>query len=55
MGATIFGIANIDDIPWKRQTSDEVVKMVDKFDLEASMKALGLQQSWKENKRGINH
>jgi hypothetical protein len=55
MGATILGIANIDDIPWKRQTSDEVVKMVDKFNLESSMKTLGLQQSWKENKRGIKH
>ena len=55
MGATILGIANFDEIPWKRQTSDEVVEMVNKFNLEASMKNFGLQQSWKDNKRGIKH
>ncbi len=55
MAATIFGIANLDEIPWKRQTSVEVVKMVDKFNLEESMKTFGLQQSWQENKRGIKH
>jgi len=55
MAATIFGIANLDEIPWKRQTSVEVVKMVDKFNLEESMKTFGLQKSWQENKRGIKH
>ncbi|NQZ89388.1 MAG: M28 family peptidase [Colwellia sp.] len=55
MAATIFGIANLDEIPWQRQTSVEVVKMVDKFNLEESMKTFGLQQSWQENKRGIKH
>jgi carboxypeptidase Q len=55
MGATIFGIANLDKIPWQRQTSEEVVKMVDQFNLEESMKTFGLQQSWQENKRGIFH
>ena len=55
MGATILGIANLDEIPWQRQTTEQVVKMVDKFNLEKSMKTFGLQQSWKDNKRGIKH
>jgi carboxypeptidase Q len=55
MGAMILGIANIDNIPWQRQTSEQVVKMVDTFNLEESMKTFGLQQSWKDNKRGIKH
>jgi hypothetical protein len=55
MGATILGIANLDEITWQRQTSEQVVKMVDKFNLEKSMKTFGLQQSWKDNNRGIKH
>ena len=55
MGATILGIANLDEITWQRQTSEQVVKMVDQFNLEESMKTFGLQQSWKDNKRGIKH
>ena len=55
MGATILGIANLDEITWQRQTSEQVVKMVDLFNLEESMKTFGLQQSWKDNKRGIKH
>jgi hypothetical protein len=55
MGATILGIANLDQIPWKRQTSEQVVKMVEKYNLEQAMKTFGLQQSWQENKRGIQH
>jgi hypothetical protein len=55
MAATIYGIANLDEISWKRQTSEQVVKMVDQFNLEESMKTFGLQQSWQENKRGIKH
>jgi hypothetical protein len=55
MGATILGLANLDEITWQRQTSEQVVKMVDKFNLEKSMKTFGLQQSWKDNDRGIKH
>ena len=55
MAATILGIANLDEIPWKRQTSDQVVKIVDQFNLEESMRNFGLQQSWQANKRGIKH
>jgi hypothetical protein len=55
MAATILGIANLDEISWERQTSEQVVKMVKQFNLEESMKTFGLQQSWQENKRGINH
>ena len=55
MAATILGIANLDEIPWKRQTSEQVVKIVDQFNLEESMRNFGLQQSWQANKRGIKH
>lgn len=55
MGATILGIANLDQIPWQRQTAEQVVKMVEKYNLEQAMKTFGLQQSWQENKRGIQH
>jgi carboxypeptidase Q len=55
MGATILGISNLDQIPWQRQTSEQVVKMVEKYNLEQAMKTFGLQQSWQENKRGIQH
>ncbi|TWX57803.1 M28 family peptidase [Colwellia hornerae] len=55
MGATILGIANLDEIPWQRQTAEQVVKMVEQYKLEQAMKTFGLQQSWQENKRGIQH
>jgi len=55
MGATILNIANLDEIPWQRQTSAQVVKMVKTFNIEESMKTFGLQQSWQDNKRGIQH
>jgi hypothetical protein len=29
--------------------------MVEKYNLEQAMKTFGLQQSWQENKRGIQH
>jgi len=55
MGATILSIANLDEIPWQRQTSAQVVEMVKTFNIEESMKTFGLQQSWQDNKRGIQH
>jgi carboxypeptidase Q len=55
MGATILGIANLDEIPWQRQTAEQVVEMVEKFNIEQAMKTFGLQQSWQDNKRGIQH
>lgn len=55
MAATILGIANLDTIPWQRQTAEQVVNMVDKYDIEASMKTFGLYKSWAENTRGIKH
>jgi hypothetical protein len=55
IGATILGIANLKEIPWKRQTSAQVVKMVEQFNIEASMKTFGLHQSWQDNERGIKH
>jgi hypothetical protein len=55
MAATILGIANLDEIPWQRQSSAQVVKMDEQFNIEASMKTFGLQKSWQDNKRGIHH
>jgi len=55
MAATILGIANLETIPWQRQTAEQVVNMVDKYDIEASMKTFGLHKSWTENTRGIKH
>jgi hypothetical protein len=55
MGATILGIANLDEIPWQRQTAVQVVEMVEKFNIEQAMKTFGLQQGWQDNKRGIQH
>ena len=55
IGATILGIANLKELPWQRQTSSQVVKMVEQFNIEASMKTFGLLQSWKDNERGIKH
>jgi hypothetical protein len=55
IASTILGIANLDDIPWQRQTAEQVVKMVDKYDIEASMKTFGLYKSWTNNTRGVEH
>jgi len=55
MAATVLGIANLDSIPWRRQTAEQVVNMVNKYDIEASMKTFGLHKSWTENTRGIKH
>jgi hypothetical protein len=55
IAATVLGIANLDDIPWQRQTAEQVVNMVDKYDIEASMKTFGLYKSWTDNTRGVKH
>jgi len=55
IATTILGIANLNEIPWKRQSSKQVVNMVDKYDIESSMKTFGLHKSWTENTRGIKH
>ncbi len=55
IAATVLGIANLKDIPWHRQTAEQVVNMVDKYDIEASMKTFGLYKSWIDNSRGVKH
>ncbi|NQZ21979.1 MAG: M28 family peptidase [Colwellia sp.] len=55
IAATILGIANLDEIPWQRQTAKQVVNMVDEYDIEASMKTFGLHKSWTDNSRGVKH
>lgn len=55
MAAMTLGFANLEQIPWQRQSAAEVVEMVEKFDLESAMKTFGLYQSWKNNQRGIKH
>ena len=55
IAATILGIANLDDIPWQRQTAEQVVEMVDKYDIESSMKTFGLHKGWTDNTRGVKH
>jgi hypothetical protein len=55
IAATVLGIANLDEIPWQRQTAKQVVKMVEKYNIEASMKTFGLQKGWQSNSRGIKH
>ncbi|WP_448565432.1 M28 family peptidase [Thalassotalea ganghwensis] len=53
MAALILGLANMDDIPWQRQTAEQVEALVNTHNLEASMKTFGLFQSWKNKTRGI--
>ena len=53
MAALMLGIANMKEIPWKRQTAAQVENLVKTHDLEASMKTFGLYQSWKNRTRGI--
>ncbi len=51
----VVGLANMDLIPWKRQSNIELLEMVDKFDIESSMKTFGLYNSWEANERGMKH
>jgi len=55
IGALTLGYANIDEVTWQRQSSAQVVQMVNKFDIETSMKTFGLYKSWHDNSRGIHH
>ncbi len=55
MAATMLGFANLESITWQRHTSEQVVEMVNKHNMELSMKTFGLWQSWQANQRGIRH
>jgi hypothetical protein len=55
IAALTLGYANIEEVTWQRQSSAEVVKMVEEFGIEASMKTFGLYESWRNNSRGIKH
>ncbi len=46
MAAMTLGFANLENIPWQQQSTEQVEAMVKQFDIEASMKTFGLYQSW---------
>lgn len=50
--AVTWGFAD-GDIPWRRQTRDEIQQLVDSTDLGAQMKTFwGLHEAWEEGERG---
>ncbi|WP_339862891.1 M28 family peptidase [Paremcibacter congregatus] len=53
--AVTFGLADREDISWKRHTAEKVKYLVDSTDLPRQMKAFGIWQDWLDNKRGIKH
>ena len=55
MATLTLGFANLDTVPWRRQSKTELLEMVDSFDIESSMKTFGLYNSWKNNQRGMKH
>ncbi|GLX80127.1 peptidase M28 [Thalassotalea insulae] len=51
MAAMTLGFANLDNIPWQQQNSQQIETMVKQFDIETSMKTFGLYKSWKNKTR----
>ncbi|WOH39401.1 M28 family peptidase [Thalassotalea fonticola] len=53
MAAMTLGFANLENITWKQQTTEQVEAMVHSFDIESSMKTFGLYKSWKNKTRPV--
>jgi len=51
MAALTLGIANTQKVPWQQQSMKEIELMVEKLDIESSMKTFGLYNSWKNKTR----
>ncbi|WP_206486387.1 M28 family peptidase [Thalassotalea sp. G2M2-11] len=53
MAAMVLGFANTQHIPWQKQNQQQVEALIDKFDVEASMKTFGVYQGWKNKTRPV--
>jgi hypothetical protein len=55
MASVVLGFANLEQVTWQRQTSEQIVNMVEHYKMETAMKTFGLWDSWQNNQRGIKH
>jgi len=53
MAAITLGFANLNEVPWKKQSMSQVEEMVNKLNIEASMKTFGLYKGWKNKTRPL--